>query len=326
LSIVDLNAQNNHLLSNSIRSDTPLEAGNSDITSRAQADPQKWSTGLFDFLRPALDPDTEVGLCVTSWLFPFFTESSAFSKMGLSQSKQELTCLFCCGWCEQNTSICSSLSNLIASAQAAGTQLPACLYVLDCFAASFVQAMQAMVAASFFRRAMILSAYNINGGEFSCQDVMSVTCCAPCDYYQSMRQLAAFPFPQHTFPSSENGEWSSGLFDCFADNDIAALSFCCFPIVTARVSNFIATRGRRSECLNPFGVTQCLTSPGNALFRRTLIRQTLGIKGSFALDLVTAWFCSCCSLSQEVRHLRRHCGFQPDGSFSGRNFHALHEN
>jgi hypothetical protein len=96
----------------------------------------------------------------------------------------------------------------------------------------------------------------------SCEDILSVGCCAPCDYYQCMSQLAASPYPQHSFPSSETGQWSSGLFNCFSESDIDALSMCCFPILTARVSNFIASRGRNSERLNPFGLTQFLTSSG----------------------------------------------------------------
>ena len=294
---------------------------NSETTLRLQANPHSWTTGLFDCVLPAFNPETPVGLCFTSYYFPFLTESNAFSKMGLSQSKKELTCLFCCGWFERNTGLGACLNSIIFSAQQAGAQILCSVCLLNSFAIS-----QATVAAAYFRRAMIVSAYSINNGEMSCQDVATVCCCAPCDYHQSMRQLAASPYPQHSFPSSETGQWSSGLFDCFSDSDIAALSLCCSPILIARVSNFIATRGRNSECFNPFGLTQCLTSPGNALFRRTLIRHTLGIQGSFALDVVQAYFCSCCSLAQEVRHLRRHCGFQPDGSFSGRNFHALHEN
>jgi Cys-rich protein (TIGR01571 family) len=314
------------LLTNNIRSDTPLEAANSQTTSRLQANPHNWSTGLFDFLLPAFNPDTPVGLCFTSWYFPFLTESNAFSKIGLSESKKGLTCLFCCGWFEQKTGLGACLNCTISSAQQAGAQIPCSIHLLNYVAIFLVQALQATIAAACFRRAMIVSAYNINNGEMSCSDVLTVGCCAPCDYHQSMHQLAASPYPQHSFPSSETGQWSSGLFDCFSESDIAAFSMCCFPILTARVSNFIATRGRNSECLSPFGLTQFLTSPGNTLLRRTLIRQTLGIQGSFGLDVAQAWFCSCCSLAQEVRHLRRHCGFQPDGSFSGRNFHALHEN
>jgi Cys-rich protein (TIGR01571 family) len=317
---------NRSLLSNGLRSDTPLEATNSQSTSRLQANLHNWSSGLFDCLLPAFNPDTPVGLCVTSCYFPFLTESNAFSKMGLSESKNGLTCLFCCGWFELKTGLGACLNYTISSAQDAGARITCSMCLLNYVAIAFIQAMQASISAAHFRRAMIVSAYNINNGEMSCQDVLTVSCCAPCDYHQSMRQLAASPYPQHSFPSSESGQWSSGLFDCFSEGDILALSMFCFPILTARVSNFVATRGRNSECLSPFGCMQCLTSPGNALFRRTLIRQTLSIQGSFVLDVAQAWFCSCCSLAQEARHLRRNCGFQPDGSFSGRNFHALHEN
>lgn len=316
---------NRSLLTNGIRSDTPLEAANSETTSRLQANPHNWSSGLFDFLLPAFNPDTPVGLCVTSCYFPFLTESNAFTKMGLSESKKGLTCLFCCGWFEQITGLGSFLNYTISSAQEAGAQIPCSIHLLNYFAISLVYALQATIAAACFRRAMIVSAYNINNGEMSCGDVLTVGCCAPCDYHQSMHQLAASPYPQHSFPSSETGQWSSEISDIFSESDITALSICCFPCLTARVSNFIATRGRNSACLSPFGLTQYLTSPGNAILRRTLIRQTLGIQGSLCLD-VSAWFCPCLSLAQEVRHLRRHCGFQPDGSFSGRNFHALHEN
>jgi Cys-rich protein (TIGR01571 family) len=321
----DESVVNARLLSNDARSDMPPEPA-AESCSQVQASPQKWTTGLFDCVRPAFDPDTQVGLCFTSWYFPFLTQGSAFSKMGLTQNKKELTCLFCLGWCEGNTGIGLFTRFMITSAQEAGARLPIGCYLLDSCAGALIQSLQATIAASHFRRAMIMSAYKINGGVMSCQDVLTVCCCAPCELNQSMRQLAASPFPQHSFPPSQTGEWSSGLFDCLAETELAALTWCCFPILTARASNFIATRGQTSECLTPFGLTQCLTSPGNALFRRTLIRQTLGIKGSVAGDFAAALFCSCCSLAQEVRHLRRHCGFQPDGSFSGRNFHAQHEN
>ena len=237
-----------------------------------------------------------------------------------------MTWLFCLGWCENCTGIGRGAYAAISSAAQAGAQLPIECYLIQYCSVALIQCCQATIAASYFRRATIVPAYNIEGGVISCTDVLTVTCCAPCELNQSMHQLSASPFPQHSFPPSQNGEWSSGLFDCSGESDIALLAICCPPILTARVSNFIATRGRTSECLTPFGLTQCFTSPGNALFRRTLVRHTLGIKGSFALDFATAFLCSCCSLAQEVRHLHRHCGFQPDGSLSGRNFHAQHEN
>ena len=322
----DESVMSDKLLTNGVRSDMPPEAAHSQASSQVQADPPKWSSGVFDCVRPVFDPDTQVGLCCTSWYFPFLTQGSAYSKMGLSQYRKDLTCLFCMGWCEHYTGIGEFTNCVITSASQAGAQLPIGCYLIQYCSVALIQSLQATIAASYFRRAMIVSAYNIEGGFMSCNDVLTVTCCAPCELSQSMHQLSASPFPQHSFPPSQNGEWSSGLFDCFAETDIALLAMCCPPILTARASNFIATRGRSSECLTPFGLTQCLTSPGNALFRRTLVRHTLGIKGSFPLDFATAFFCSCCSLAQEVRHLHRHCGFQPDGSLSGRNFHAQHEN
>jgi Cys-rich protein (TIGR01571 family) len=315
------------LLSSAVRSDMPPDAVIAQAGSEVRASPPTWSTGVFDCVRPVFDPNTQVGLCCTSWFFPFLTSGSAFSKMGLAPIKNELTGLFCWGWCAQNTGTAAFADCMITSAKisadAAGAPLPIWCYPLSYCAVGI----QATIAAAHFRRAMIVSAYNIEGGAMSFADVLAVCCCAPCELNQGMRQLAASPFPPHSFPPSQTGEWSSGLFDCFADDtETAALASCCFPILTARASSFIATRGRSSECLTPFGLTQCLTSPGNALFRRALLRHTFGIKGSFADDFATALLCSCCSLSQEVRHLRRHCGFQPDGSFSGRNFHAHHEN
>jgi Cys-rich protein (TIGR01571 family) len=314
------------LLTNGVRSDMPSEAARSQASSQVRADPPTWSSGVFDCVRPVFDPDTQVGLCFTSWYFPFLTQGSAYSKMGLSQYRKEMTCLFCLGWCESHTGIGSFLNGVITSAYQAGAQPTIGCCLIQYCSVVLIQSLQATISASCFRRAMIKSAYNIEGGIMSCTDVLTVGCCVPCELSQSMHQLSASPFPQHSFPPSQNGEWSSGLFDCFAETDITLLAWCCPCILTARVSNFIATRGRTSECLNPFGLTQCLTSPGNTCFRRTLIRHTLGIKGSFALDFASAFVCSCCSLAQELRHLRRHYGFQPDGSSSGRNFHAPHEN
>ena len=81
----DESVMSDKLLTNGVRSDMmPPEAAHSQASSQVQADPQKWSSGVFDCVRPLCDPDTQVGLCFTSWYFPFLTQGSAYSKMGLS--------------------------------------------------------------------------------------------------------------------------------------------------------------------------------------------------------------------------------------------------
>ena len=145
----DESVMSDKLLTHGVRSDMmPPEAAHSQASSQVQTDPPKWSSGVFDCVRPVFDPDTQVGLCFTSSCFPFLTQGSAYSKMGLSQYRKDLTSLFCLGWCENCTGIGRGAYAAIASAAQAGAQIPIGCYLIQSCNVALIQSCQATIAAS----------------------------------------------------------------------------------------------------------------------------------------------------------------------------------
>jgi len=92
------------------------------------------------------------------------------------------------------------------------------------------------------------------------------------------------------------GDWSTGLFGCFADPGSFCLAMCGWPFLVGKNAEAIGEDGT----LWALSAWSCCT---NSLLRNQ-IRKKQGIEGRFAFDFLIHFFCGCCAIAQEARHLK----------------------
>merc|ERR1712235_138316 len=92
------------------------------------------------------------------------------------------------------------------------------------------------------------------------------------------------------------GDWSTGLFGCFADPGSFCMAICGWPFLVGKNAEAIGEDGT----LWALSAWSCCT---NSLLR-TNIRKKQGIEGRFAIDFLLHCFCGCCAIAQEARHLK----------------------
>ncbi|XP_077978522.1 uncharacterized protein LOC144433974 [Glandiceps talaboti] len=102
------------------------------------------------------------------------------------------------------------------------------------------------------------------------------------------------------------GEWSNGLFGCFGNCGLCAITYFV-PCVTA---------GRNAEAVGESCIKYAILSmcgPCGIYFSakiREKIREQKGIEGSFGNDCIMHWFCPLCALIQEAREFEESPGGQ----------------
>jgi len=133
------------------------------------------------------------------------------------------------------------------------------------------------------------------------------------------------------------GGWSDGICDCFSDCESCCCSWCC-PCIRwsqtlsrATLWTFGAAFSFYAICyilniaFNPNLLPQILNTPwlmaisfaGALALRiagmiyRTRIRQKYLIPGGACEDCLCHFFCTCCAIAQEARHVDRDVGMLP---------------
>ncbi|CAA7033763.1 unnamed protein product [Microthlaspi erraticum] len=115
----------------------------------------------------------------------------------------------------------------------------------------------------------------------------------------------------HAGKHQDDGEWSTGLCDCFEDVPNCCMTFWC-PCVTFGEVAEIVDRGSTS-CGTAgalYTLIACVTGCAcfYSCFYRTKIRKQYNLKGDDCEDCLLHFFCEVCALTQAYRELN-HRGF-----------------
>jgi len=104
--------------------------------------------------------------------------------------------------------------------------------------------------------------------------------------------------------------WDTKLLDCFSDIKVLLVSCFCGLCQLAQQK---ATVESHNCGIGDF-IPVCLCGICCAVSVRGKIREKYGIEGSVLTDLLAAWCCGLCALSQQTRQLRLK-GDKPGGCF-----------
>ncbi|CAL8384440.1 unnamed protein product [Arctogadus glacialis] len=95
------------------------------------------------------------------------------------------------------------------------------------------------------------------------------------------------------------GQWSSGLCDCWQDMGDCCLALCCLPVFTCKVTSAAGA----CPCLPLLDCLGCV--PPASLAMRASVRQRYGIEGSVWSDCFYGCCCYPLSWLQISRELKR---------------------
>ncbi|KAG7256220.1 hypothetical protein CRUP_035848 [Coryphaenoides rupestris] len=126
--------------------------------------------------------------------------------------------------------------------------------------------------------------------------------------------------PRRALPGQQ-GQWSSGLCDCWQDMGDCCLALCCLPVFTCQVSRAAGV----CPCLPLLDCLGCV--PPASLAVRAAVRQRYGIQGGVWSDCFYGCCCYTLSWLQISRELKRRAAghaHTPRGPSSSSRYTALH--
>ncbi|KAL3484074.1 PLAC8 family-domain-containing protein [Aspergillus germanicus] len=131
--------------------------------------------------------------------------------------------------------------------------------------------------------------------------------------------LATYHRPgQISHPNQEirGGGWTHGLCDCSSSIGTCCLGLVCPCILYGKTSHRLSMRSRKEDPTNMLGYETCNGSCTAmallcgcqwllATIQHTRIRRAYAIQGSIASDCVRATCCTCCTLIQDEKEIRK---------------------
>ncbi|KAL4006438.1 PLAC8-like protein 1 isoform X3 [Oreochromis niloticus] len=121
--------------------------------------------------------------------------------------------------------------------------------------------------------------------------------------------------PQSTV--QEEGQWSTGLCECYKDMGDCCFALCCLPVFTCKVTSAVGA----CPCLPLLDCIGCV--PPASLAMRASVRQRYGIKGSVWSDCLYGCCCYPLSWLQISRELKRRAASHASSSSSSARYTHL---
>ncbi|XP_038049385.1 protein PLANT CADMIUM RESISTANCE 3-like [Patiria miniata] len=93
------------------------------------------------------------------------------------------------------------------------------------------------------------------------------------------------------------GEWSNGLFGCFSNIGLCAITYIAPCYTAGKVAE------KNGEDCMKYGIFSVLGCVGlwSMTKIRGMTRENKGIDGDYTKDLLMIWFCTLCALVQEAQ-------------------------
>lgn len=109
---------------------------------------------------------------------------------------------------------------------------------------------------------------------------------------------------------ASEGQWSTGLCDCFQDKGDSCFALCCLPVYTCKVTWSVGA----CPCLPLLDCISCV--PPASLAMRASVRERYGIQGGVWSDCFYGCCCYPLSWCQISRELKRRAAVHADYSSS----------